>query len=76
MLREGLERLGIGYYPSQGNFILMKIGARATEVRDRLRDAGVLVRDRSYELPGCVRVTAGTPAQIHRFLGELEKIWR
>jgi histidinol-phosphate aminotransferase len=76
MLREGLDRLGIGYYPSQGNFLLMKCGARAIEVRDRLRDTGVLVRDRSYELPGAVRVTAGTRPQIRRFLDELERFWQ
>jgi histidinol-phosphate aminotransferase len=75
LLRHGLERLGIGYYPSQGNFILMKIGPRAIELRDRLRAAGVLVRDRSYELPGAVRVTVGTREQMRRFLEELEKIW-
>jgi histidinol-phosphate aminotransferase len=74
-LRGGLDRLGIGYYPSQGNFILMKIGPRAIEVRDRLRAAGVLVRDRSYEFPGAVRATVGTREQMRRFLAELEKIW-
>lgn len=75
LLRHGLECLGIGYYPSHGNFILMKIGPRAIEVRDRLREAGVLVRDRSYELAGAVRVTVGTREQTERFLAELEKIW-
>jgi histidinol-phosphate aminotransferase len=74
-LRQGLDRLGIGYYPSMGNFILMKIGPRAIEVRDRLRDAGVLVRDRSYELAGAVRATVGTREQMRRLLAELEKIW-
>ncbi|HEX8985514.1 MAG TPA: histidinol-phosphate transaminase [Bryobacteraceae bacterium] len=74
-LRRGLDRLGIGYYPSHGNFILMKIGPRAIELRDRLRAAGVLVRDRSYELAGAVRVTVGTREQMRRFLAELEKIW-
>ena len=43
--------------------------------RDELRRRGVLVRDRSYEIPGCVRVTTGTRDQIQRFLSELEKIW-
>lgn len=75
LVRHGLERLGIDYYSSQGNFILMKIGPRAIEVRDRLRAAGVLVRDRSYELAGAVRVTIGTREQMRRFLDELEKIW-
>jgi histidinol-phosphate aminotransferase len=71
-----LEKLGIPYYESAGNFVLMRPGNRSIEVRDRLRDAGVLVRDRSYELPGCVRVTVGTREQTRRFLSELERIWR
>jgi len=38
-------------------------------------ERGVLVRDRSYEIPGCVRLTIGTRAQILRFLEELESLW-
>lgn len=72
----GLEKLGIGYYESEGNFVLMKLGDRAIEVRDRLRDAGILVRDRSYEIPGCVRVTVGTRDQMREFLAQLERIWK
>jgi histidinol-phosphate aminotransferase len=72
----GLEKLGVPYYESQGNFVLMRIGERSIEVRDQLRAAGVLVRDRSYEIPGCVRVTVGTRDQMRRFLAELEKIWK
>jgi histidinol-phosphate aminotransferase len=71
----GLERLGIPYFMSQGNFVLFEAGDRAAEIRDKLRDRGVLVRDRSYELPGCVRVTVGTHAQVEKFLDELEAIW-
>jgi histidinol-phosphate aminotransferase len=48
---------------------------RAIPIRDELRRRGVLVRDRSYEIPGCVRVTVGTRDQIRRFLTELEQIW-
>ena len=55
--------------------MLFRAGARAIEVRDRLRDMGVLVRDRSYELPGCVRVTVGTREQVRRFLTGLEELW-
>jgi histidinol-phosphate aminotransferase len=76
LLYVGLEKLGIGYYESNANFVLMRIGERAVEIRDRLREAGVLVRDRSYELAGCVRVTVGTRDQMRQFLAELERIWR
>ncbi len=56
----GFERLGIQYFPSQANFVLFYAGDRAIPIRDALRERGVLVRDRSYEIPGCVRVTIGT----------------
>jgi histidinol-phosphate aminotransferase len=72
---EGLRRLGIRYFPSQANFVLFDAGDQAIEIRDALRECGVMVRDRSYEIPGCVRVTIGTRAQIARFLEELEKLW-
>src|SRR5580698_5454366 len=73
---EGLHKLGIATFPSEGNFILFRAGARAIPIRDALRERGVLVRDRSYEIPGCVRVTIGTRAQIERFLEELQKLWK
>jgi histidinol-phosphate aminotransferase len=75
LLCVGLEKLGIGYVPSSANFVLAKIGPRAIEVRDRLRACGVLVRDRSYEAPGCVRMTVGTREQTRRLLAALEEIW-
>jgi histidinol-phosphate aminotransferase len=75
MAVQGLQRLGLKFFPSQANFILFDAGSRAIEIRDALRERGVLVRDRSYEIPGCVRVTIGTRAQIARFLEELEKLW-
>ena len=72
---DGLHRLGIRTYASQANFILFEAGGRAIAIRDELRNRGVLIRDRSYEIPGCVRVTIGTREQIYRFLSELESIW-
>lgn len=71
----GLEKLGISYYMSQANFVLFQAGDRAVEIRDQLRERGVLVRDRSYEIPGCVRVTVGTHDQVERFLNEMKEIW-
>jgi histidinol-phosphate aminotransferase len=76
LLYVGLEELGIPYYASQANFVLFQAGDRAIPIRDELRRRGVLVRDRSYEIAGCVRVTVGTRDQIHQFLDELRQIWR
>jgi histidinol-phosphate aminotransferase len=75
MVYQGLQKLGIPFYPSQANFVLFRAGDRAIPIRDALRDRGILIRDRSYEIPGCVRVTIGNRAQIERFLSELEALW-
>jgi len=72
----GLEKLGIRYVPSSANFVLGYFGKRAIEVRDALREQAILVRDRSYEAPGCVRITVGTREQTRRLLAALEDIWR
>jgi len=71
----GLAALGIESYPSQANFVLFQAGERAVPIRDALRQRGILVRDRSYELPGCLRVTCGTPEQAARFLSDLKELW-
>lgn len=72
----GLEKLGISYIPSSANFVLARFGARAVEVRDALRGRGILVRDRSYEAAGCVRITVGTREQTRALLAALEEIWK
>ena len=75
LLCVGLEKLGIRYIPSSGNFVLGHFGKRAIEVRDALRERRILVRDRSYEAPGCVRMTVGTRKQTRQMLAALEEIW-
>jgi histidinol-phosphate aminotransferase len=75
LLYVGLEKLRIPYIKSMANFVLFEAGERAVAIRDKLRERGVLVRDRSYEIPGAVRVTVGTRDQVERFLEELERIW-
>ncbi len=75
LLYVGLERLKIPYIKSQANFVLFQAADRAIPIRDELRRRGVLVRDRSYEIPGCIRVTIGTRDQVQQFLDELEQIW-
>ncbi len=72
LVEAGLTALGLRWYPSAGNFILFNVGSRATTIRDELKQTGILIRDRSYEISGCVRVTIGTPAQMKQFLNELE----
>lgn len=74
MIYTGLRELGIHAFPSRANFILFDAGDRASAICDELRRGNVLVRNRSYEIPGAVRVTAGTRAQAQKFLEELRSI--
>ena len=62
------DRLGIEYWTSAANFVLMRVGPRAPEVVAHLAAAGVHVRDRSRDpySPGCIRVTAGVTAHTDR----------
>jgi histidinol-phosphate aminotransferase len=75
LLTAGLSELKISYVPSQANFVLANFGHRAIEIRDTLRAHAILVRDRSYEAPGCVRITVGTVSQAVRVVQELRAIW-
>ncbi len=71
----GLEKLGIGYVPSSANFVLGQFGKRAAAVSAALRGRAILVRDRSYEAAGCVRITVGTREQTRRLLEALGEVW-
>jgi histidinol-phosphate aminotransferase len=74
LLERGLARLGVRYFPSGGNFVLVHFGDRARKIVAALDRKGILLRDRSSDFSGegYVRITAGTPAQIRRLLRELE----
>ena len=74
LLYVGLEELGIKYYESKANFVLIDLGERAIPICDELRARGVLVRDQGCQIPGSVRVTIGTREQVRRFLTELVEI--
>lgn len=74
LLYAGFEKRGIPFYQSQGNFVLFHVGDASIAIRDGLSERGVLVRDRSYEIEGCVRVTAGTPAQVGRFFAAFDEV--
>lgn len=75
LLSVGLEKLGIQYVPSSANFVLLYMGKRAIPIRDALRAEGILVRDRSHEIAGTVRITVGTREQTRRLLNSLERLW-
>jgi histidinol-phosphate aminotransferase len=68
-----LTRLGIRQFKSDGNFVLFMVGKHAERIVSDLRAAGVLVRNRSHECEGSLRVTVGTTDQMKNFIHELER---
>jgi len=75
-LERGLARLGVRYFPTAGNFVLVYFGDRAKKVVAALARKGTLVRDRSSDFggEGYVRITFGTVAQMRTLLRELKRI--
>ena len=73
-LTQALDALGVTYVPSAANFILLELGPRAVEIAEALLRRGVIVREMSgWKLPGCLRVTIGTPPENRRFLQEFKR---
>jgi histidinol-phosphate aminotransferase len=69
-LQRELKSLGILFWASQANFVLMRVGDRNSAFIRGMRDRGILVRDRSRDhgCEGCVRITLGSAAQTDRLL--------
>lgn len=74
-MMDGLRTLGVGFFPSHANFVLMKIGPKHKELVQAMRARGVLLRDRSTD-PGCdgyVRITIGVEEHVTRGLAALKE---
>ena len=67
-ITQGLERLGIAYIPSYGNFVSFEL-KDAAGIFQKLLRAGVIVRPiASYGMPRHLRVTIGLDSENARFL--------
>ena len=74
-MMDGLRALDVDFFPSHANFVLMKIGAKHSELVAAMRARGVLLRDRSTD-PGCegyVRITIGVEEHVTRGLAALQE---
>jgi len=68
---ESLAEMGIDFLPTEGNFILLKVG-RGRKVFEDLLLRGVVVRPMDvYGLPEYIRVTIGKKEDNRKFLTEL-----
>jgi len=75
-LETQLHQAGIPWWPSEANFVLMRIGERHREFVAAMRQRGILVRDRSADAgcDGCVRITLGTSEQTETMLAALREV--
>jgi histidinol-phosphate aminotransferase len=71
----GLAELGVPFFVSHANFVLMKIGSKHRELVEAMRRHDVLLRDRSSD-PGCdgfVRITIGVEEHVTKGLAALKE---
>ena len=74
-LRDGLDKLGLGYIRSAANFLCVDVGMESMPVYDALLKKGVIVRPvAEYGLPHHLRVTVGLPEENERFLDTLGRV--
>jgi len=71
----GLDELGIPYFRSNANFLLIRVNKKADAVFEDLLRQGVIVRSMSsYGYPDCIRVSVGQHPENVRFLEALAKV--
>jgi histidinol-phosphate aminotransferase len=69
----GLDKLGLEYIPSCGNFIAFRI-ADAMAIYRRLLELGVIVRPiANYDMPDWLRVSIGLESENAKFLQALKQ---
>ncbi len=60
-------------WPSDANFLLVRV-KDADYIYNKLIENNIIVRNRSREVSGCLRITAGTRSENDRLTDELNKI--
>lgn len=74
-LQDGLNAMGVRYFPTQANFFLIDVRQSAADVFEKLLRRGVIVRSMvSYGYPRYIRLTVGTRAENVRFLKAFEAV--
>lgn len=76
LLEQELGTLGLRYWPSRANFVLVRIGRAHAEFIQALRARGILVRDRNTDsgCAGCVRLTVGSQEHTRTLIAALREV--
>lgn len=70
-----LNKLGVKYWPSQANFILINPNMNTGEFEDKMLQEGIMVRQaHMFGAPGCVRVTIGPREANEAYIEALKKV--
>jgi histidinol-phosphate aminotransferase len=76
LLEQELSSLGLHYWPSRANFVLVRIGPAHADFIQALRACGILVRDRHTDpgCEGCVRLTVGSYEHTQTLIAALRDL--
>jgi histidinol-phosphate aminotransferase len=75
-LTSELTNLGFRVYPSYANYLLVRIGKKASDICQRLKRKKIIVRDRSNKRyrAGCVRITVRSREENDQLIKALKEI--
>ena len=74
-LYDHFNRMGLTFWPSETNFVLVRVPLPSVEVADRLAKEGVLITPGAhFGIPDCIRVSIGLPEANEAFIQALETI--
>ncbi len=70
------DRLGLRFWPSEANFVLVRVGDGAAALAREMTARGVAIRDRSTQpgCEGCVRITTGVVEHTERAIALMEEL--
>jgi histidinol-phosphate aminotransferase len=76
LLYAACDRIGLSYWKSDANFVLVCAGDRLSALVKGAGDRGIYIRDRSSEpgCAGCCRVATGIVEHTRRFIAAMEEV--
>ena len=76
LLYASCDRVGLKYWESDANFVLVRAGDRLQALVTGAADRGIYIRDRSSEpgCAGCLRVATGVIEHTRRFIAAMEEV--
>jgi histidinol-phosphate aminotransferase len=76
LLYAACDRMKLKYWPSDANFVLVRIGSRIDDVIRGAKARGVYLRDRSTEpgCEGCLRIATGVVEHTKRGIAAIEEV--